>query len=141
MIAKETCHHASCYRAYALPTNKKPPTQPLTYNKYEGFHKVSSMEAFEWSIWQPCREEIQNSSGLDLPETKKNLKGTIKVKPHMFTFVRGVKYMLFTNDDLVINHCESLKKSRNWKVMDAKKKIVNDGAKVPRYEIIDSKIQ
>lgn len=77
----------------------------------------------------------------DLAETKKNLKRTIKVKPHMFTFVRGVKYILFTNDDLVINHCESLKKSRNWKVMDAKKKIVNDGAEVPRYEIIDSKIQ
>ena len=43
LVAKEFCYHASYYRRYTMPTNKKLLSQASNYKADEGFN----VEAFE----------------------------------------------------------------------------------------------
>ena len=90
LIAKEACYHASCYRAYTMPTNEKLPSQVSNYHTDEGFcnvwkHLSDLFQSPEMREFKTLQDLVETTSA------KKNLKRTIEAKTNKFKFVRGGK--------------------------------------------------
>ena len=100
--AKEACYHASCYRAYTMPTKEKLPSQALNHNKMKdsatyGSIWVICLKALKWGNLKHFKDLVETTSA------KKNLKRTVETKTNKFKFARGGKELLIYPSSLSIN--------------------------------------